>query len=86
MQDPDTGVVIASLEKLSAKITIISGDIAVPESLRSILQIFITERPLCGVVHTAGVVDSGTLPFLTTQEVRIAGWIYILYHERIRSR
>lgn len=32
------------------------------------MQIFTTERPLRGVVHAAGVVDSGTLSSLTYQK------------------
>ncbi|KFY51099.1 hypothetical protein V496_08929 [Pseudogymnoascus sp. VKM F-4515 (FW-2607)] len=68
MQDPGAEAIVASLAKLGAKITVVAIDVAVPKSLRSILQIFTAERPLRGVVHAAGVVDSGTLPCLTAQK------------------
>ena len=68
MQAPGARAIVASLAKLGAQATIVAGDVAVLESLRSIMQIFTAERPLRGVVHAAGVVDSGTLLSLTPQK------------------
>lgn len=68
MQAPGAKAIVARLAKLGAKTTVVAGDVAVPESLRSIMQIFTGERPLRGVVHAAGVVDSGTLSSLTLQK------------------
>ena len=68
MQAPGAEALVEGLAKLGAKITIVAGDVAVPDSLRSVMQMFTAERPLLGVIHAAGVVDSGTLLSLTPQK------------------
>ena len=68
MQAPGASAIVASLTKLGAKIAVVAGDVAVPESLRSVMEMLTAERPLRGVVHAAGVVDSGTLLSLTPQK------------------
>lgn len=59
---------VAKLAKLGAKATVVGGDIADLSSLRCIMQLFTSKRPLRGVIHAAGVVDSGILSNLTPQQ------------------
>ncbi|KAL8752175.1 MAG: hypothetical protein Q9199_005928 [Rusavskia elegans] len=68
MEAPGADAFIAELAKLGARATIVGGDIADLDSLRSMMQIFTADRPLRGVVHAAGVVDSGILSSLTPQK------------------
>ncbi|KAL8826215.1 MAG: hypothetical protein Q9191_003942 [Dirinaria sp. TL-2023a] len=68
MESPGADAFVAELAKLGAKATIVSGDIADIDSLRSILQLFTAKRPLRGVIHAAGVTDSGILSSLTPQK------------------
>lgn len=68
METPGSDAMVATLTKLGAKTTIVGCDIADIDSLRSIMQIFTADRPLRGVVHAAGVVDSGVLSSLTAQK------------------
>ncbi|MCJ1238967.1 hypothetical protein MMC14_006959 [Varicellaria rhodocarpa] len=68
MESPGADAFVAELAKLGAKATIFGGDIADLDSLRSIMQIFTADRPLRGVIHAAGVVDSGILSSLTPQK------------------
>lgn len=58
---------VAELSKLGAKVTVIAGNIASPECVKSIMAIFGKDRPLRGVVHAAGVVDSGVLSTMTPE-------------------
>nr|AQV04224.1 SwnK [Chaetothyriaceae sp.] len=59
---------VSELAKLGAKATVVGGDIANFDGLRSVMQMFTADRPLRGVVHAAGVVDSGVLSSLTPQK------------------
>ena len=68
MESPGADTFVAELAKLDANVTIIGGDIADLESLTSVMQIFTVDRPLRGVIHAAGVVDSGILSSLTPQK------------------
>ncbi|KAI0540452.1 polyketide synthase [Xylaria digitata] len=68
MKSPGAEALVAELAKLGAKATILSSDVADFDSLRSIMQIFTADRPLRGVVHAAGVTDSGILSSLTPQK------------------
>ena len=68
MESPGAGAFVAELAKLGAKATIVGGDIADLDNLRSVMQIFTDKRPLRGVIHAAGVVDSGILSSLTPQK------------------
>ena len=68
MESPAAKALVAELAKLDAKVTIVGGNIADMNSLRSIFQMFTVERPLRGVIHAAGVVDSGVLSSLTPQK------------------
>ena len=68
MESPGADALVAELAKLGAKASIVGGDIADLDSLGSIMQIFTADRPLRGVIHAAGVVDSGVLSSLTPQK------------------
>ena len=68
MESPGADAFVVELTKLGAKATIVGGDIADLDSLRSIMQMFTADRPLRGVIHAAGVVDSGILSSLTPQK------------------
>ncbi|QKX58562.1 uncharacterized protein TRUGW13939_05687 [Talaromyces rugulosus] len=68
MESPGAEAFVAELAMLGAKATVVGGDIADLGSLRSIMQLFTANRPLRGVVHAAGVVDSGILSSLTPQK------------------
>lgn len=67
IESPGADAFVAELAKLGAKATIVGGDIADIDSLRSMMQ-FTVDRPLRGVIHAAGVVDSGVLSSLTPQK------------------
>lgn len=68
MESPGADAFVAELAKLGAKATVVGGDIADLDSLRSMMQIFTADRPLRGVIHAAGLVDSGILSSLTPQK------------------
>ncbi|KAK2836988.1 Type I Modular PKS, partial [Arthroderma sp. PD_2] len=67
MNSPGADALVAELAKLGAEATIVGGDVADLDSLKSIMRIFTADRPLRGVIHAAGVVDSGILSYLTPQ-------------------
>lgn len=68
IESPGANPFVAELAQLGAKATVVAGDIADFDSLRSIMQIFTADRPLRGVIHAAGVVDSGIISSLTPQK------------------
>ncbi|EEQ28107.1 polyketide synthase [Microsporum canis CBS 113480] len=68
MESLNAGTFVAELGKLGAKVTIIGGDVADLDSLKSVMKLFTADRPLRGVIHAAGVVDSGILSSLTPQK------------------
>nr|AQV04230.1 SwnK [Alternaria oxytropis] len=68
MESPGADALVAELAKLGAKTTILRGDIADMGSLQAIIKLFTADRPLRGVIHAAGVVDSGVLSSLTPQK------------------
>lgn len=65
---PGADALVAELAELGAKATIVGCDLADLDSLGSVMQLFTPDRPLRGVVHAAGVVDSGTLSSLTARK------------------
>lgn len=68
MKSSGADVLVAELAQQGAKVTIVGSDIADLESLRSVMQIFTADRPLRGVIHAAGVLDSGVTSSLTPQK------------------
>ncbi|KID83603.1 polyketide synthase [Metarhizium guizhouense ARSEF 977] len=65
---PGADALVAELAELGAKATIVGCDLADLASLGSVMRLFTPDRPLRGVVHAAGVVDSGTLSSLTPRK------------------
>jgi len=78
MDSPAADDLVAGLCRLGARVTVITGDVADAECIRSIMAIFKEDRPLRGIVHAAGVVDSGVLSSMTPQrcETTIAPKMY----------
>lgn len=68
METPGAGALVDRLAKLGAKATVVSGDMADPDSVKSILESFSTSRPLRGIIHTAGMPDVGVIATLTPQK------------------
>ncbi|KAI2623012.1 polyketide synthase [Hypomontagnella submonticulosa] len=68
MESPGADALVAELARLGAKATIVGGNVADLGSLKAVMQIFTPDRPLRGVIHAAGVVDSGVLLSLTPQK------------------
>ena len=68
MESPGADAFVAELAKLGATATIVGGDIADLDNIRFLMQIFTADRPLRGIIHAAGVVDSGVLSSLTPQK------------------
>ncbi|KAF2430781.1 polyketide synthase [Tothia fuscella] len=68
MQTRGAEKVIADLAELGARATVIAIDVADTASMISVMHMFTPERPLRGVVHAAGVVDSATLLSLTPEK------------------
>ncbi|USP76410.1 SwnK [Curvularia clavata] len=68
IEAPGADILMAELARLGAKVTIVRGDIAQLECLETIMKAFTADRPLRGVIHAAGAVDSGVLSRLTPQK------------------
>lgn len=56
---------VKELSLSGARATVIAADIANAESVRSIMTLFNNDRPLRGVIHAAGIADSGILSSMT---------------------
>ncbi|MFE2847835.1 SDR family NAD(P)-dependent oxidoreductase [Streptomyces scopuliridis] len=61
-QADGAAALVAELTGLGATVTVESCDVADREALASVLARIPGERPLTGIVHTAGVLDNGLLP------------------------
>ncbi|GAP93000.1 putative polyketide synthase [Rosellinia necatrix] len=68
MESPGADALVAELTALGAKTTIVGGDVADLNCLESVMRMFTADRPLRGVVHAAGVTDSGIISSLTPQK------------------
>ncbi|CAH0033271.1 unnamed protein product [Clonostachys rhizophaga] len=64
MSAPNAKSVVAQLASLGANTTVITGSVDDLESMQRIMELFNPSRPLRGVVHTAGVADTGILSTL----------------------
>ncbi|RDA82882.1 hypothetical protein CP532_0390 [Ophiocordyceps camponoti-leonardi (nom. inval.)] len=69
MASPGAQQLVTELAGLGARATVVASDIADLESVSgSIMTLFGQDRPLRGVIHAAGVVDSGILSTLTSEQ------------------
>ncbi len=60
----------AELESLGAVVKVQACDVSVRAELEGLLGSISAEHPLCGVVHTAGVLDDGVIESLTEERLR----------------
>ncbi|WP_067693053.1 type I polyketide synthase [Nocardia jejuensis] len=64
---PEADALVAELEQLGARVRVVSCDVSDRESLRRTLSESAFGEPLVGVVHAAGIWDSGTIARLTPE-------------------
>lgn len=67
MEAPGAEALVGQLAQLGAKATIVAGNMGSLEGVHAIMTLFKGDRPLRGVVHTAGVLDDGVVSSLTPQ-------------------
>ncbi len=67
LETPGAETFVAELAELGTVATVAACDIANADSVDALLSIFTQERPLQGIVHTAGVLDDGVLSALTAE-------------------
>ncbi|KAK4182661.1 hypothetical protein QBC35DRAFT_444796 [Podospora australis] len=89
METPGAATLVDELSSFNVKVTVIAGDIGNPETVRSIMSTFNQDRPLRGVIHAAGVSDSGILSTMTPERCQTTivpkaygAW---LLHEAIKN-
>ncbi|WP_460062315.1 type I polyketide synthase [Streptomyces sp. YKOK-I1] len=66
---PGAAELTAELTHLGADVTVAACDVADRQALESLLASVPADRPLTGVIHTAGVVDDGVLTSLTGERL-----------------
>ncbi|GAA0964675.1 hypothetical protein GCM10009555_002310 [Acrocarpospora macrocephala] len=62
---PGAGELVCHLGALGARVTVAACDVADRDALAAALALIAADRPLTGVVHTAGVLDDATVEGLT---------------------
>nr|UPN67559.1 hypothetical protein [Pestalotiopsis sp.] len=67
MEAPGADNLVNELATSGVKVTVLASDVANPASVTSIIGLFNKDRPLRGVVHAAGVSDSGVLLAMTPE-------------------
>ncbi|MEV0348471.1 SDR family NAD(P)-dependent oxidoreductase [Nonomuraea sp. NPDC050680] len=63
------GELVSSLEDLGARVTVTACDVSDRDALAVLLASIPEDRPLTGVVHTAGVLDDATLEGLSERKL-----------------
>ncbi|MFE9747961.1 SDR family NAD(P)-dependent oxidoreductase [Saccharothrix saharensis] len=66
---PGADELAADLRAAGADVRVVACDVADPEAVARVLAAIPADRPLTGVVHTAGVLDDGVLTALTPDRV-----------------
>ncbi|MGW0846825.1 SDR family NAD(P)-dependent oxidoreductase, partial [Streptomyces sp. NPDC002787] len=66
---PGADALAADLERAGARVTFAACDVSDRAALAAVLAAIPADRPLTGVVHTAGVVDDGVITALTPERV-----------------
>ncbi|KAI0167392.1 polyketide synthase [Pestalotiopsis sp. NC0098] len=67
MEAPGADNLVNELATSGVKVTVLASDVANPASITSIMAMFNKDRPLRGIVHAAGVSDSGVLLTMTPE-------------------
>nr|WP_308433466.1 SDR family NAD(P)-dependent oxidoreductase [Streptomyces alanosinicus] len=67
---PGAAELTAELTDLGADVTVAACDVADRRALETLLASIPADRPLTGVIHTAGVVDDGVTASLTEERLR----------------
>ncbi|ERF68696.1 hypothetical protein EPUS_05757 [Endocarpon pusillum Z07020] len=67
MEASGADALVLELSRIGVRVTVTASNIADPDSVNSIMAMFSKDRPLRGVVHAAGVVDSGVLSAMTPE-------------------
>jgi acyl transferase domain-containing protein/NADP-dependent 3-hydroxy acid dehydrogenase YdfG/acyl carrier protein len=68
-QAPGAGQLEAELSELGARVAIVACDVSDREQVARLIASVPADRPLCAVVHAAGVLDDGVIDSLTPERL-----------------
>ncbi|WP_433709226.1 type I polyketide synthase [Nocardia sp. CA-084685] len=66
---PGAADLVGDLEAAGAQVRVAACDVADRDALRDLLRTIPEQHPLTAVIHTAGVLDDGTVETLTTEQI-----------------